>query len=139
MVHVFTAILQEMPIIAGVYLNRPRNPSRPARLLQADPTVSYGCEPFVRPRAPSCVTYKGTLGRRQLDDVANPYNTYKHPGLPPGPIAAPGIDALRAAHRPASVPYLYFVAAASGDGTHVFSKTYPEHQKAVDALRTSGH
>jgi UPF0755 protein len=125
----------EMPIIAGVYTNRLTRPDHPSRLLQADPTVSYGCELFVQPRADSCLTYQGTLGRKQLDDPANPYNTYQHPGLPPGPISAPGIRALLAAAHPKSVLYLYFVAAASGDGTHVFSNTYEEHVKAVNALR----
>ncbi len=128
----------EMPVIAGVYVNRLQSPNHPSRLLQADPTVAYGCEPYVVPRAASCLTFKGTLGRKQLDDDANPYNTYKHPGLPKGPISSPGKAALRAAYRPKSVPYLYFVAAASGNGTHVFSITYAEHQKAVDALRAAG-
>jgi UPF0755 protein len=126
----------EMPSIAGVYVNRMKSPDHPSRLLQADPTVSYGCEQFVVPRADSCLTFKGTLGRKQLDDTANPYNTYQHPGLPPGPISAPGLRALRAAAHPKSVPFLYFVAAASGDGTHVFSATYEEHLKAVRALRS---
>ncbi len=124
----------EMPTIAGVYKNRLSSPDHPSRLLQADPTVSYGCEPFVVPRATSCLTFKGTLGRKQLDDASNPYNTYQHPGLPPGPIAAPGLKALSAAANPKTVPYLYFVASPSGDGTHVFSTTYEEHAKAVRAL-----
>lgn len=129
----------EMPTIAGVYVNRLSSVDHPSRLLQADPTVSYGCEPYVRPRADSCATFRGTLGRKQLDDPTNPYNTYRHSGLPPGPICAPGIDALLAAHRPKKVPYLYFVANARGDGSHIFSTSYSDHQKAVDALRKAGN
>ena len=125
----------EMPTIAGVYVNRLDALKHPTTRLQADPTVAYGCEPYVRPRAPSCATFKGTLGRRQLDDPANPYNTYRHPGLPPGPICAPGLDAIRAALSPRTVPFLYFVASDKGDGRHVFSSTLSEHEAAVRAYR----
>ncbi len=123
----------EMPIVAGVYTNRLTSPEFPSRLLQADPTVAYGCEPFVRPRAPSCLKYRGVLVRSQLNDGQNPYNTYRHPGLPPGPICAVGLDALKAAHRPADVPYLFFVVGQQG--RHVFSRTLAEHQKAVAEYR----
>ena len=126
---------EEMPIVAGVYMNRLADPGHPSKRLQADPTVAYGCEPFVRPRAPSCDTFKGILGRRQLDDEVNPYNTYKRPGLPPGPICAPGIDALKAASHPQEVPFLYFVASPQGDGRHVFSTTLEAHEKAVEKWR----
>jgi UPF0755 protein len=129
---------KEMPTIAGVYNNRLNSTDHPSHLLQADPTVSYGCEPHVHPRAASCNTFKGILGRKQLDDPANPYNTYKHPGLPPGPICSPGIQALLAAVHPKKVPFLYFVANAGKDGSHVFSITYDAHQKAVEALRAAG-
>lgn len=127
----------EMPTVAGVYRNRLTRSEHPSRLLQADPSVSYGCEPFIRPRADSCRSFEGVLTRKQLDDDGNPYNTYKHPGLPPGPICAPGARALAAAHRPPSVPYFYFVTNASDDGTHIFSTTYSDHQKAVNALRAA--
>jgi UPF0755 protein len=130
-----TGLPDEMPVVAGVYSNRLESPDYPSRRLQADPTVSYGCEPYVTPRAPSCETFKGVLGRRQLDDPENPYNTYQHPGLPPGPISAPGAAALAAAHQPAAVPFLYFVASPKNDGSHVFSVTLEEHQKAVEAYR----
>jgi UPF0755 protein len=130
-----TGVASEMPVIAGVYINRLTSPSYPLRRLQADPTVSYGCEPFVVPKAPSCATFKGVLGRRQLDDPQNPYNTYQHIGLPPGPISAPGLEALKAAHHPKKVPFLFFVASQKGDGSHVFSTTLEEHQKAVKAYR----
>jgi len=126
-------IVDEMPEIAGVYRNRLERPGFPSRLLQADPTVAYGCEPGVVPRAPSCEGFTGTLTRRQLDDRANPFNTYRHPGLPPGPICAPGSDALAAAFRPARTPHFYFVAGT--DGRHVFSTTLEEHQRAVARYR----
>ncbi|MCP4677186.1 MAG: endolytic transglycosylase MltG [Deltaproteobacteria bacterium] len=126
-------VADEMPIIAGVYTNRLTLKEFPSRLLQADPTVSYGCESFVKPRAKSCGTFKGVLARRQLDDSENPYNTYRHQGLPPGPICAPGLDALKAATTPAKVPYLYFVV--KNGGRHAFSKTLKEHQQAVKNYR----
>lgn len=125
----------EMPTIAGVYRNRLDELTHPTKRLQADPTVAYGCEPFIRPRAPSCATFKGTLGRKQLDDPTNPYNTYRHPGLPPGPISVPGIHAIRAAFSPKDVPFLYFVASDKGDGRHVFSSTLSQHETAVRAYR----
>jgi len=126
----------EMGTIAGVYTNRLESPEFPSRLLQADPTVAYGCEPGVTPRARSCDGFTGTLTRRQLDDRMNPYNTYKHSGLPPGPICAPGLDALRAALSPAEVPFFYFVARK--DGRHEFSVTLDEHHAAVKQHRDGG-
>ncbi|MBW2276107.1 MAG: endolytic transglycosylase MltG [Deltaproteobacteria bacterium] len=126
-------VVDEMGTIAGVYTNRLASPRFPTRLLQADPTVAYGCEPGVTPRAKSCDGFTGTLTRRQLDDRQNPYNTYKHPGLPPGPICTPGLDALRAAFAPADVPYFYFVARK--DGRHQFSETLDEHHAAVKQHR----
>jgi UPF0755 protein len=126
----------EMDTIAGVFINRLESPEFPSRLLQADPTVAYGCEPGVTPRAESCDGFTGTLTRRQLDDARNPYNTYAHPGLPPGPICAPGIDALRAALSPQRVPFFYFVARE--DGRHEFSETLEEHNAAVRRHRDGG-
>jgi UPF0755 protein len=128
-------VAEEMPIIAGVYVNRLTNPEFPSRLLQADPTVSYGCEPFVTPRGRACDRFTGVLTRHQLIDQTNPYNTYVHPGLPPGPICAPGMSALKAAAAPKKVPYLFFVA--EGSGRHAFSSTLKEHQQAVDRYRKS--
>jgi UPF0755 protein len=128
-----TGAAQEMPIVAGVYRNRLVRPDFPSRLLQADPTVAYGCAPFLAPKAPSCAGFTGVLGRKQLDDPTNPYNTYERPGLPPGPICAPGEDALAAALRPADVPYLFFVLGPNG--RHRFSSTLEEHQKAVELYR----
>jgi UPF0755 protein len=126
-------VVDEMPIIAGVYVNRLTRPQFTPHLLQADPTVSYGCEPFVRPRGKSCVGFKGVLTRKQLSDKTNPYNTYVHPGLPPGPICAPGSQALMAASAPGDVPYFYFVV--EGSGRHAFSSTLEEHRKAVARYR----
>lgn len=111
--------VDEMPRIASVYHNRLRR----GWLLQADPTVLYALG--------------GTRERllfAAIDSVAaNPYNTYRQRGLPPGPIGAPGEAAILATLYPASEPYLYFVAGA--DGSHVFSRTLAEHNRAVAAYR----
>ncbi|TYO98577.1 UPF0755 protein [Geothermobacter ehrlichii] len=104
---------EEMPLIAAVYHNRLRR-NMP---LQADPTVIYGIRDF-----------DGNLTRRDLA-TPTPWNTYTRSGLPPGPIASPGLDALRAAAEPAAADYLYFVA--KGDGTHAFSRTLKEHNRLV--------
>ncbi len=107
----------ERPIIAGVYLNR----LHAKMLLQADPTVQYA---------------RGKHTTRVLNrdlEIDSPYNTYKYPGLPPGPIASPGGPSLVAALYPANVPFLYFVAAA--DGHHEFRKTLSEHEQAVRQVR----
>ena len=74
--------------------------------------------------------FDGNLRRSDLDDTANAYNTYQHYGLPPGPIANPGLDALRAVIDPAPSKLLYFVSR--NDGTHEFSETYAQHVEAVD-------
>ena len=106
--------LDEMPTIAAVYLNRlhKRFP------LQADPTVLYA---LGGPRE--------RLLYAAIDSVAdNPYNTYRRPGLPPGPIGAPGAAALDAVLHPAPVDFFYFVARP--DGSHVFTRTLAEHNRA---------
>jgi UPF0755 protein len=100
--------------------------------LQVDPTAVYGCR-----RTPSLASCGGASGRaptrRMLDDDANRYNTYRHDGLPPGPIGNPGLASLRAAlDRPATDDLFY---VARGDGTHVFSRTYAEHRRAIAELR----
>jgi UPF0755 protein len=110
---------EERPIIAGVYLNRLERGMR----LQADPTVQYALEePKER------LLYRDI--RRVADD---PYNTYTHAGLPPGPISSPGAASLRAVLDPADVPYLFFVARP--DGSHVFTRTQSEHVEAKNRLR----
>lgn len=111
--------VEEMPVIASVYHNR----LRLGYPLQADPTVLYA---LGGPRE--------RLLYAAMDSVADhPYNTYTHPGLPPGPIGAPGQDALDASLEPAETDYLYFVARP--DGEHAFSRTLAEHNQAVARAR----
>lgn len=129
-------VLDEMPTIAGVYRNRLTSPLFPSRLLQADPTVAYGCAPLRGKPPTSCSDFGGTLTRRQLDDSTNPYNTYLHPGLPPSPICSPGLDAILASLAPAVVPYFYFVAEGHS-GRHVFSTSLAEHNEAVQRYRAT--
>lgn len=107
----------ERPVIAGVYRNR----LRAKMALQADPTVQYA-----HGRHTSRVLLKDL-------EIDSPYNTYKYPGLPPGPIASPGGASLQATLSPAEVDFLYFVAAP--DGHHEFRRTLAEHQAAVRAVR----
>lgn len=109
----------ERPVIAGVYLNRLERGMR----LQADPTVQYALE-----------SPKPRLFYRDIERTSdNPYNTYTHSGLPPGPIASPGTKSLRAVLQPADVPYLFFVARP--DGSHIFSRTQAEHEQARERAR----
>lgn len=108
-----SALVDEMPVISAVFYNRLQR----GMLLQTDPTVIYALPNF-----------DGNLTRQDLK-TPSPYNTYRHRGLPPGPIASPGFDALRAALQPAKSDYLYFVAR--GDGSHEFSVTLNEHNRAV--------
>ncbi len=115
-----TPVPGERPTVAGVYLNRLRR----GMLLQCDPTVVFVLKREGR--------WTGRLLRRDLE-VDDPYNTYRYPGLPPGPIASPGRAALEAACRPADVPYLYFVASPGGG--HAFSRTLADHNRAVARWR----
>jgi UPF0755 protein len=112
---------EERPVIAAVYLNRLRK----GMLLQADPTVQYAIELKTGKRKKRL--YNKDYGFR------SPYNTYLHPGLPPGPISSPGVASLRAVVHPAEVPFLYFVADSTGH--HVFSATYAQHLRAIRRLR----
>ena len=103
----------EMPLVSAVFHNRLKRGMR----LQSDPTVIYGLENF-----------NGNLTRADLRSPS-PYNTYKIRGLPPGPIANPGLAAMKAALFPAAVGYLYFVSR--NDGSHHFSRSLREHNVAV--------
>jgi UPF0755 protein len=112
----------ERPIIAAVLLNRLRK----GMFLDCDPTVIYALGGLNRP-----------LLRADLD-IESPYNTYRKPGLPPGPISNPGVKALDAAVNPAPVGYLYFVAR--GDGSHVFTYSLDDHIDATYRIkRRNGH
>lgn len=118
----------EKPLIASVFLNRLIDPTfRPLRMLQSDPTAIYGCL-VTEPPPASCSPGKPTPA--MLRDSTNPYNTYRHPGLPPGPISSPGEAALRAVLAPARSEFLYFVT--QGGGRHRFSRTFSEHRGAVE-------
>ncbi|NIQ87708.1 MAG: endolytic transglycosylase MltG, partial [Deltaproteobacteria bacterium] len=108
-----TAVAEERPLIAGVFLNRLRKRVR----LQSDPTVIYGLRNF-----------DGNLTRAHLQQDT-PYNTYTRRGLPVGPICNPGAASIQAVLNPTSTSYLYFVAKK--DGTHHFSTTLVEHNAAV--------
>lgn len=110
-----TGAAVERPRIAGVFTNRLKR----GMLLQTDPSTIYGLGP----------EFDGNLTRAHLKSKKNPYNTYTHPGLPPGPICSPGLEAIRAVLHPEKHKYLYFVA--KGDGTHHFSPTLKEHNRAV--------
>lgn len=124
-----TARPEERPRIAGVFLNRLRLPTFKPHLLQTDPTIVYGCT-IPTDKSAACQKWDGRIHRIHLDDKDNPYNTYTHEGLPPGPICNPGRAALEAVMQPDATPYLYFVS--KNDGTHYFSKTRQEHEAAVD-------
>ncbi len=111
--------LDEMPMIASVYLNRLHR----GMLLGADPTVLYALGGF-----------RERLLYAAIDSVADdPYNTYTQPGLPPGPIDAPGATALDAVLHPADTHALYFVALP--DGSHVFTNSLAEHNRAKARAR----
>ena len=121
----------ERPLIASVFFNRLKDPEfRPERMLQSDPTASYGC--LIQPKEiPSCADFKGSVTPALLRDAQNPYNTYRHAGLPPGPIANPGVPSIEAVLAPAHSDYLYFVA--KGEGRHAFSRTFAEHREALES------
>lgn len=109
----------ERPIIAGVFLRR----------LQLDMPLQ------------SCATIQYILGTSKAvlsvadTEIPSPYNSYQHTGLPPGPIASPGLASIQAVLNPVSTPYLYFVART--DGSHIFSETYEQHQAAIASLVTT--
>ncbi len=109
-----TALPEERPLVAAVFVNRLKLGMR----LQTDPTVIYGMGE----------NYAGSIRKKDLA-ADTPWNTYTRDGLPPTPIAMPGASALAAALHPAQSPFLYFVAR--GDGSHEFSRTLEEHNRAV--------
>ena len=115
-----TGAAMERPLIAGVFHNR----LRLRMLLQCDPTVIYALQLEGR--------YRGYLTRADLQQPS-PYNTYISAGLPPGPICNPGADAIHAALYPETTDKLYFVSR--NDGTHEFSTTLAEHNRAVKRFR----
>jgi UPF0755 protein len=125
----------ERPRIASVFLNRLRFSTFKPKLLQTDPTIIYGCTVPVQ-KSSACEKFEGRIRTIHLRDPDNPYNTYTHEGLPPGPIANPGRDALAAVLAPESTRYLYFVAR--NDGTHQFSKSREEHEAAVQKYILGG-
>ena len=109
-----TGAASERPLVASVFVNRLRRGMR----LQTDPTVIYGMGE----------AYDGNIRKKDLT-TDTPWNTYTRDGLPPTPIAMPGAEAVRAAVHPAKSDFLYFVAR--GDGTHEFTKSLEEHNRAV--------
>ena len=121
-----TALVEERPTVAAVYLNR----LEAGMTLDADPTVVYALgneEEWWAPLEPD--------QQRSPEVVDNPYNTYTHDGLPPGPICNPGIASIKAVLYPEDVDYLYFVA--TGDRGHVFASTFEEHQENIDRYLNS--
>ena len=108
-----TGRVAEQPTVASVFHNRLKKGMR----LQTDPTVIYGV-----------ADYKGNITKKHLTTFS-PYNTYLIPGLPPTPIANPGLGALQAVVHPAVTAYLYFVG--KGDGSHLFSTNFKDHDQAV--------
>jgi UPF0755 protein len=116
-----TGLAAERPQIAGVFVRRLQQGMK----LQSDPTVVYGMG----------AAFDGDIRRSDLG-ADTPYNTYIHAGLPPTPIALPGREAIRAVLHPAPGDSLYFVA--KGDGSHAFSATLEEHNRAVRQYQLGG-
>ncbi len=117
-----TGIPQDRPKVASVYWNRLRRDIP----LDCDPTTIYAA--LLEQR------YKGVIHRSDLASE-NAYNTYRHTGLPPGPIASPGLESLKAALHPAETDYLFFVARPDGSGGHNFATTLAEHNRNVSLYR----
>ncbi len=117
-----SAAPEERPRIAGLFTNRLNKGMK----LECDPTVIYAA--LVENR------FRGTIYK---SDLANPspYNTYQNSGLPPGPIASPGLESLKAALNPAQTEDIFFVAQPGATGHHVFSKNLKDHNRAVEAYR----
>jgi peptidoglycan lytic transglycosylase G len=115
--------------IASVFYNRLTDTTfRPRRMLQSDATAAYGCI-TARAQIETCRDYTGLVTPAMLRDATNPYNTYKHPGLPPGPVANPSESAILSVLDPPDTPYFFFVAGTAK--RHVFSRTFAEHERAI--------
>ena len=120
-----TGVAAERPLVSAVFHNRLERGMR----MQCDPTIIYGL--LVEGR------YRGDIYASDLIDP-HPYNTYVHTGLPPGPIANPGAASLHAALAPADSDYIFFVANPGGEGSHTFSVTLSDHNRAVARFRAGG-
>lgn len=133
----------ERPRIAQVFINRLTSERFKPKRLETDPTIRYGCLVPVQKSA-ACVawielcTKAGKppgcerLRSLQLEDGDNPYNTYRHEGLPPGPISSPGKASIEATLAPDGSDYFFFVATSKNSRTHAFAKTIEEHKKNVE-------
>ncbi len=118
-----SAVPEERALIAGLFLNRLAQGMK----LECDPTVIYAA--LVENR------FRGTIYKSDLANQS-PYNSYQHTGLPPGPIANPGLQSLNAVLHPATTDAVFFVAEPGATGRHVFSKSLNDHNRAVEAYRS---
>ena len=127
----------ERPRIAQVFINRLTSASFQPKRLETDPTIRYGCMVPVQKSA-ACQSWdkRDRLHRVQLDDKDNPYNTYQHDGLPPGPIANPGKSSIEAVLAPDGSDYFYFVAKDARN--HAFAKSFEEHKRNVERYMKGG-
>jgi UPF0755 protein len=130
-----TGAKHERPLIAGVFINRLKFASFKPKKLETDPTIIYGCT-VPKEKSAACQKFEGRIRTIHLRDQENPYSTYAHEGLPPGPISNPGRAALEAVLAPKKSRFLYFVAR--NDGTHEFSKSVSEHEYWVDVFQRQG-
>lgn len=127
----------ERPRIAQVFINRLTSSSFQPKRLETDPTIRYGCMVPVQKSAP-CQQWdkRDRLHRAQLDDKDNPYNTYQHEGLPPGPISSPGKGSIGAVLSPDGSEFFYFVARDARN--HAFARTLEEHRRNVEKYMKGG-
>jgi peptidoglycan lytic transglycosylase G len=139
---------KERPRIAQVFINRLTFSSFKSRRLETDPTIRYGClvptvkSPACQEWIDGCVKQGKQAGcdrlhEAQLKDKDNPYNTYQHEGLPPGPIANPGRASMEATLTPDGSDYLYFVATSKNSRNHAFARTAADHEKNVEKYKAS--
>lgn len=123
-------VAEERPAIAGVYLNRLAAGIK----LEADPTVQYA----MGYQAAADQWWKTPVFLEEYSSVDSPYNTYLYAGLPPGPIASPGLSSIQAVLQPEQHGYLFFVALPDGSGRHVFATTFEEHMANVQKYLQGG-